>query len=98
MCGNEQFSDGTCHFLYLELGSKPMLHLRGVAESLCLRITSHHHIIVLLRYKENSFTFYDGFGKSALIWIFKPSNLAEGFHLRDGCCGKKVLLFMAKRN
>ena len=64
MCGYEQFGDGTCHFLYLELGSKPMLHLRGRGR---VPLCTQSHIIVLLRYKENSFTLFM-MGSESQLW------------------------------
>ena len=57
-----------------------MLHLRGVAESevsdTMLPLFTQSHITGVLHSNEKSFTLYDGFGKSALIWSFKPRNLS----------------------
>ena len=41
-----------------------------------LPLFTQSHIIALLPSNEKSFTLYDGFGKSALIWSFKPRNLS----------------------
>ena len=81
MYGNEKFSN----LVYLDLG----LNFQILSRSPCsacrrgrvrgLKLTMLplfmlSHIIGLLSSIEKSFNFYDGFGKSALIWIFKPRN------------------------
>ena len=46
-----------------------------------LPLSTQSHIIALLPSNEKSFTLYDGFGKSALLWSFEPRNLWRKIHL-----------------
>ena len=41
-----------------------------------LPLSTQSHIIALLPSNEKSFTFHDGFGKSALLWSFEPSDIS----------------------
>ena len=41
-----------------------------------LPLSTQSHIIALLPSNEKSFTLYDGFGKSALLWSFEPKHIS----------------------
>ena len=41
-----------------------------------LPLSTQSHIIALLPSNEKSFTLYDGFGKSALLWSFEPRDIS----------------------
>ena len=58
-----------------------------------LPLSTQSHIIALLPSNEKSFTLYDGFGKSALLWNFEPRDISgEKFLMGWLLCFKRVSL------
>ena len=64
-----------------------------------LPLSAQSHIIALLPSNEKSFTLYDGFGKSALLWSFEPKDISgEKFTYGMAVVFKKASVYKAKRN
>ena len=82
--GNKKFSYETCHIEYLELGLSFQIMFTVLLFSRCtvwqsLRFQTNHAPSVYSAppSNEKGFTLYDVFGKSALLWSFKPRNLSR---------------------
>ena len=84
--GNERFSNENCHLVYLgfkfsNIVSKSdhaPLAGRGRVWGLILicSLRSCSPALLSCCHAMKSFTLYDGFGKSALLWSFEPRNLS----------------------
>ena len=61
-----------------------------------LPLFTQSNIFDLLPSNEKSFTLYDGFGKSALLWSFEPRNLWRRIHLWDGWGFEKCYFIMLR--